>query len=76
MDDKHFESVDLRNWDFRNADLRGADLRGADISCVFGLTAEQLHGAIIDKTTLMPPGLEHLARNVPRINLANRTDEA
>ena len=52
--------------------LDGADLRGADISCVFGLTAEQLRGAIIDKTTMMPPGLEHLARDVPRIDLADR----
>ena len=43
----------------------GADLRGADLSCVEGITAEHLRGAIIDKTTLMPPGLEHLVRSVP-----------
>jgi hypothetical protein len=55
------------------ATLDGADLRGADISCVDGITAEQLRGAIIDETTMMPPGLEHLARNVPEINLPRRS---
>jgi uncharacterized protein YjbI with pentapeptide repeats len=52
--------------------LDGADLRGADISCVDGITADQLRGAIIDQTTMMPPGLEHLARDVPQINLSRR----
>ena len=58
---------------FDGAILAGADLRGVDISCVDGITAKQLQGAIIDETTMMPPGLEHLARDVPQINVARRS---
>ena len=45
--------------------LRGADLRGVDLSAVDGITADQLRFAIVDQTTMMPPGLEHLVRDVP-----------
>ncbi len=47
------------------SNLAGVDLRGEDLSCVDGITAEQLRGAILDQTTMMPPGLEHLVREVP-----------
>ena len=45
--------------------LFGVDLRGVDLSCDDGITVEQLRHAIIDQTTMLPPGLEHLVREVP-----------
>jgi hypothetical protein len=56
----------------KNANLKGTDLRGVDISCADGITADQLRGAIIDETTMMPPGLEHLARECRPDCLAKR----
>ncbi len=56
--------ISLTTEDLSGADLRGADLRGLDLSCVDSLTAEQLRDAKIDGTTMMPPGLEYLARRV------------
>lgn len=47
------------------ANFAGADLRGADLSFMEEITPERLQGAILDETTLMPPGLEHLVREVP-----------
>ncbi len=49
----------------------GVDLRGKDLSCLDGITAEQLREAIIDQTTMMPPGLEHLVREVPPFGFSN-----
>jgi hypothetical protein len=49
--------VDLSGADVSGADLTGATLTGADLRQVKNLTQEQLDSAIVDQTTLLPPGL-------------------
>ena len=41
-----------------DADLSGADLRGADLSLAKGLTREQICSALIDASTMLPPGID------------------
>lgn len=64
MEDLEFSMSDYLTYSELPTNLAGVDLRGEDLSCVDGMTAEQLRGAILDHTTMMPPGLEHLVRDV------------
>ena len=65
MEDLTLSISDYLTYSTLPDNLAGVDLRGEDLSCVDGITAEQLRGAILDQTTMMPPGLEHLVREVP-----------
>ena len=47
--------------DVTGACFEGADLRGVDLRQVVGLTVDQIRGAIIDQTTLLPEHLKQLA---------------
>ena len=44
----------FRGANFKDAVLKGTILRGADLRAAKNLTREQLAGAIIDETTLLP----------------------
>lgn len=50
--------ADLRGANLAGAILTGTILRGADLSGVINLTKEQLAGAVIDDTTILPFTLE------------------
>ena len=58
----NFSNAVLRNASLANADVTGAsffgaDLRGANLAGVVGLTADQLRGARVDVTTILPVGI-------------------
>jgi uncharacterized protein YjbI with pentapeptide repeats len=48
----------LRGANLDGAILTGTILRGADLSGVVNLTKEQLAGAVVDDTTILPPQLQ------------------
>jgi uncharacterized protein YjbI with pentapeptide repeats len=50
--------ANLRGANLAGAILTGTILRGADLSGVINLTKEQLAGAVIDDTTILPSNLE------------------
>ncbi len=47
--------------DVTGACFEGADLRGVDLRQVVGLTIDQIRGAIVDQTTLLPEHLQQPA---------------
>lgn len=57
-----FTGANLRGANLEGAILTGTILRGADLSGVRNLTKEQLAGAVIDATTVLPPALQQAAR--------------
>jgi len=48
--------------DVTGACFEGADLRGVDLREVVGLTMDQIRGAIVDETTLIPEYLKQSVR--------------
>jgi uncharacterized protein YjbI with pentapeptide repeats len=53
----------FRGVNFKDAILEGTILVGADLSDARNLTREQLAGAIIDDTTILPPHLKDKTRD-------------
>ena len=53
----NLRGADFWMADMKNTQLEGAELQGANLCDVTNLTREQVASAIIDDTTVLPPGL-------------------